>query len=68
MYNLGALERKIASDIPLTHKFEITLVYSDPGPSTIKSASSNASIASSIGSTFSGSKKTRSIHLFFFGI
>ncbi|CAC5591613.1 Uncharacterised protein [Staphylococcus aureus] len=52
----------------MTHKLEITLVYNDPGPRTIKSASLKASIASSIGCTSLGSKNTRSIFLCFLGI
>ena len=52
----------------MTHKFDITLVYNEPGPKTIKSACSKASIASFIGSTSLGSKNTRSIFLCVLGI
>ena len=56
MYNFGACELMIALEIPSIHKFEITLVYSEPGPRTIKSASCKASTASCMGSTLDGSK------------
>ena len=43
-YTLNALDSLIAFDTPGTNKFGITFVYKLPGPSTIASASSMASI------------------------